>query len=342
MPSQTSLVLCRPFGTLRAHALVAAALLGLGACGGDPSNVDSAAQFQPTTILDAVLVGDRSAVERFIARGENVNATEPDGTSLLMRAIHGRFPEIAALLIGAGANVSAANRYGVNPLYLAARGSDAAAVRALLAAGADANSSLLEGETVLMTAARAGNAEIVRILLTGTSGIALGSLGEAAGATSSSSGYGGGGAVAPAPENRADPNAKEGWYGQTALMWAAAEGHANIVRLLIAGGANIDERSRLVDTPESSYERLDPDFVYPTTAKGGLTALHFAARAGALEAVHALLDGGADLDAVDAEGMTPAALASLNGRVDVARALLDRGGDGNIENQAENRAGETR
>jgi uncharacterized protein len=307
-------------------------MLGLAACGSDPASVEveESEEFRPTTILDAVLVGDRQAVERFIAGGANVNATELDGTSLLMRAIHGRFPEIAKLLINAGASVSAANRYGVSPLYLAARGTDAATIRALLAAGADANTSLPEGETVLMTAAKAGDAEVVRMLLTGSSGIALGAFTEPTAAAGTASGYGAAAAATPEPANRADPNAKDGWYGQTALMWAAAEGHTNVVRLLLAAGASVDERSRLVDAPESSYERLEGDFAYPKTPKGGLTALHFAARAGAPDTVRTLIEGGADLDTVDAEGATAVLLAALDGRFDVTRLLLEAGADPRI------------
>jgi ankyrin repeat protein len=311
-----------------APALVASVLLGLAGCGADPTSVEQSAQFQPSTILDAVLVGDQSAVEQFVARGADVNSAEADGTSLLMRAIHGRFPEIAKTLIDAGANVSAANRYGVNPLYLAARGSDAASTRELLAAGADANTSLPEGETVLMTAAKAGSADIVRMLLAGRSGIAPPAFRDSTGAPTS--GYGAAAVIGAGPENRADPNAKEGWYGQTALMWAAAEGNADIVQLLIAAGAKVAEHSRLIDAPESSYERLEGDFVYPKSPQGRLTALHFAARAGALDVVPALIEGGADLDAVDAGGTSPLLLAALNGRFDVARVLLDAGANPNI------------
>ena len=41
----------------------------------------------------------------------------------------------------------------------------------------------------------------------------------------------------------ADVNATEEWKGQTALMWAAAENNAAAVRALIAGGADIAARS---------------------------------------------------------------------------------------------------
>ena len=41
----------------------------------------------------------------------------------------------------------------------------------------------------------------------------------------------------------ADPNATEDWHGQTALMWAAAEGHAPVIDALVARGADIHARS---------------------------------------------------------------------------------------------------
>jgi ankyrin repeat protein len=108
MPS--SATLSRTAWRAPARTLLVAVLLAFAACGGNDPATPEQAVFRPTTLLDAVLVGDRAAVERFVARGENVNATEADGTTPLMRAIHGRFPEIAKTLIDAGANVSATNR----------------------------------------------------------------------------------------------------------------------------------------------------------------------------------------------------------------------------------------
>ena len=46
----------------------------------------------------------------------------------------------------------------------------------------------------------------------------------------------------------ADVNARERWFGETALMWAAAENHADAVRALVEAGADdqraLDARSR--------------------------------------------------------------------------------------------------
>ena len=70
---------------------------------------------------------------------------------------------------------------------------------------------------------------------------------------------------------RAVVDAKDDRRGQTALMWAAAEGHAPVVRALLDAGA--DPRARV---------------------PSGLTPLLFAVREGRLDAVRVLLAAGAD------------------------------------------------
>lgn len=225
-------------------------------------------------------MGNRAAVESFLAAGANVNAAEDDGTTPLMRAIHGRFPDIAKRLIEAGADVSARNRYGVTALYLAARGGDATTTRLLLDAGLDPNTTIPGGETALMTAARSGHTDVVGVLLTGNS--SLESLADLAGSnTNENAGYAGaeatgyGGTTRRAAHRvRADVNARERHYGDTALMWAAAAGHVDVVRLLIEAGADV----RAVDNE-------------------GVTALHLARANGHAEVAAALIAAGADPNA---------------------------------------------
>jgi ankyrin repeat protein len=237
------------FVNIRRHlGLVTLLCVGLTACSRDEVAPSVAEQdYRPTTLLEAVLLRDRAAVEQFIAAGADVNAAEDDGTTPLMRAVHGRSPQIAKLLIDAGANVDARNRYGVSALYLAARNGDAATARALLAAGLDANTSLPGGETALMTAARGGHTDVVGVLLAGSSAVdSLADLAAGDAGSTESSGYtaaensGYGGTSRPTHKrNRADVNARERWYGHTALMSAAAAGHADVIRLLIEAGADV-------------------------------------------------------------------------------------------------------
>ena len=215
--------------------------VGLAACSDDPTSVPSARDYQPATLNEAVLVGNRTAVENFLALGADPNEPEADGTTPLMRAVHGRYPEIAELLIAASADVGARNSFGVTALYVAARAGDPVATRMLLMAGADANTALPAGETVLMTAAKAGNPDVVRALLTGGSNVSLLELAQQRASTQvqQDAGYTSLG-IPTGRTNYADVNVRERWYGRTALMIAAVEGHADVVRLLIEAGSNLD------------------------------------------------------------------------------------------------------
>lgn len=220
------------------------ASLALAGCQGETA--PSAAAFgtyQPASLDEAVVFGNRTAVENFLALGVDPNEAEPDGTTPLMRAVHGEELEIAQLLIDAGADVERANSYGVTPLYIAARAGDEAATRMLLAAGADSNVTLpAAGETVLMTAAKAGNPEVVHALLTGgVDGVSLLEIGEARAAARIAEAAGYAPPTNPAiAVNYAEVNARERLYGRTALMIAAAAGHNDVVALLIEAGADVN------------------------------------------------------------------------------------------------------
>lgn len=240
------------------------ACAGLGACSVEPPPpvTDALGSYRPATLAEAVLLRDTTAVENFLALGADPNEPEADGTTPLMRAVHGQLPAIAELLIDAGAYVRKANTYGVTPLYVAARAGDSDATRMLLAAGADANATLPSGETVLMTAARAGNPDVVHALLTGgAAGVSLASIAAARAAAhvADSGGY------APpanptAAANYAEADARERLYGRTALMIAAAEGHLRVVELLIEAGSDLDvldEQGASALTLARDYGQLD-------------------------------------------------------------------------------------
>jgi ankyrin repeat protein len=251
------------------------------------ASLDAAAGKAP--LAEALKAGDRTAALSLIAQRADVNAAEPDGTTALHWAARYDDLELAARLIDAGANVSAANRYGVTPLYLASANGSAAMIRRLLEAGADANATVNDGETALMTAARTGSVEAIRVLL----------------------------------DDGANVDAREAWHGQTALMWAAAQDHAPAVRELILRGASVDAVSAVKTWERQVTKEPRQKWLPP----GGFTPLHFAAREGALAAAKALVEAGADIDAVDPDGISPLLMAIINGHYDVARTLIDEGAD---------------
>jgi ankyrin repeat protein len=247
-----------------------------------------------TPLLKAARTFDHATAMALVGRGADVTAAENDGTTALHRAASAGDDALVAVLLEAGADPNAANRYGVTPLQAAAEGGYAESVRALLEAGASVDSVLPEGETILMTAARSGNPDVVDALL--AHGAAI--------------------------------EAHDGFYGETALIWAAAEDHAGAVAVLAASGADVDGRSSTMDYPS---RRLGQSIL----SLGEWTPIMYAARENSLEAGNALIDAGADLDLKDPDGATALTIAIINAHYEFASMLLDAGADPNIvDNEA--------
>ena len=92
-------------------------------------------------------------------------------------------------------------------------------------------------------------------------------------------------------ESGADINAKDG-TGKAPLIWASYGGHADVVRVLIKQGADVN----VIDESKS--------------AAAGNTPLHFACLKDHLEVVKLLLDNGARVNAMNCADYTPLSLAS--------------------------------
>ena len=97
---------------------------------------------------------------------------------------------------------------------------------------------------------------------------------------------------------------KECNNGTTALIFAALNGHLEIVRLLLQEGADKDKENN-----------------------NGATPLMIASRQGHLDIVWLLLQEGADKDKADINGVTPLHFASVKGHTDIAKLLLLSGAD---------------
>jgi ankyrin repeat protein len=84
----------------------------------------------------------------------------------------------------------------------------------------------------------------------------------------------------------------------------------------------------------SQVDQGVPEPRVPTEPMGGLTALHYAARQGHVEAVRSLLDLGADINSVTGDTTTPLMTAVINGRFDLAMELLERGANPSLATMA--------
>ena len=190
-------------------------------------------------LVDAAKNQDRSTVRALLNQHIDVNARADDGSTALLWAAHWDDLETAGALLHAGADPNTANDFRMTPLSQACVNGSAALVASLLNAGANPNTPIGTGETPLMTCAKSGNADAVRTLIAHDAAI----------------------------------NAKEPVQNQTALMWAAAEHHPDVVKMLIDAKADLQAHS-----------------------KKGFTALHFAAREGDQESARLLLAAGLNVN----------------------------------------------
>ena len=238
-------------------------------------------------LADAIQSGDRKAALALIAGGANVNQTQPDGSTPLHWAVYTVDRDLVAALLRKGARADVVNKYGASPLAEAARVANVELGGMLLEAGAKANVGNEDGQTPLMLAARTGNVAFARLLV----------------------------------QHGADVNVRERYRNQSAVMWAAGEGHGEMVEFLVSQKADLTVRAAATDwdTQISSEPRVQ----YRPT--GGLTPLLYAARSGCLRCVTAIVGAGADVDRPNPDGMTPMIMALDNGAPAVAHYLLERG-----------------
>jgi ankyrin repeat protein len=247
-------------------------------------------------LIEAAKQGNKASIRALLKEKVpvNVNNVASDGTTALHWAVRSDDMETAKLLLQAGANVKLADRYGITPLKLAAENGSAAMIEILLKAGADANTTLPNGETTLMTAAHTGKPDAISMLLT----------------------------------HGAKPNERESRFGETAMMWAAAENNGAAIRVLADGGGDLNAKSKLMEFPEFRF--LTSGMVSTALPKGGWTPLMYAARQGSMDSARALIEAGANPNLTDPDGTTATIIAIINAHFDLAAMMAEKGADLNI------------
>jgi ankyrin repeat protein len=218
----------------------------------------------------------RKIVELLLAKGADVNAITPDGSTPLYIAALEEDDDMVKLLIDHGAKmdivvvamldmgdrvkellhanpdvVNVTEHGDMTALHWAAARGHLKTVQILLAAGADPDSSSASGETPLASAACIGSHEVVQLLL----------------------------------DHGARVDTREDQSGLTALHRAAESGDKETIKLLLAKGADVNVK-------ESRNGKQ-------------CTPLHLAAEEGRKDAVEALLSAGANINAKDSDGRAP-------------------------------------
>ena len=335
-------------------------LLSLTLLSASPGDIPSG----KTPVADRAMAGDRDAVRTLLQQGVDVNAAQGDGmTALHWTALYGDV-EMAKMLLYAGANVKASTRLGAfTPLMLAAKSGQGSMVSTLLEAGANPNDSTTNGTTALMLAAASGSVDAVTALLDG--GASVNATESAMGQTALmfASAYDRAPVVdllvkrgadvalstkvvdAAAIEKehrelRRERQKKLGVFAQGQGGRAQEDGEGEEEANKSSGG-NVFGKLFGWMRPGGDGEKKEDDEPKALTYgqlvgnQGGMTALHLAARQGYIETVETLLEGGADVNALSAGDKTsPLLIATINGRFDLGKVLLDHGADPNLASDA--------
>ncbi len=302
--------------------------------------------------------GDLAIAEALLYAGASTaGVTRLGGYTPLHLAARRGSGAVVKALIKAGAGVSTITASGATPLHLAAASGNVESVTALLDAKADINAKESEsGQTPLIFAVAQGHTDVMKTLLKRGADVnvatktvnlqqmqamdrqgaqlrrqilaasvprggtptaaqeqaavqatrefyATGKLPEPPAAGAAGGGRGGGGrggapdAGAPAPAPAAPPQQAFGGRG--------------------GGGQQGNDVNAEAPPP-------------PVNAKGGMTALHHAARNGYTTAALPLIEAGADINKKAADGNTPLLIALINGQFDFAMLLVEKGANPNI------------
>ena len=292
-------------------------------------------------IADAARAGDRDAVRNLLKQGADVNATAGDGVTALHWAARRGDVEMANLLLLAGANARAATQSArYTALHLAAERGSAPIVKALLENGAEVNAATATGATPLMFAAAGGETATISALLDGK-----------ADPNEAETFRGQTPLMWAAAANRvdavklliargADPNKATNIIDFAALSRDGSNPDGRNLPTQAAGRdrtpttaqgtARVETpAARRVAMPGVDRNYLINELVY---AQGGFAPIHYAAREGYVDVATALLAAGVDVNTPAAgDGATPLLVATVNGRFDLAKMLLDRGANPNIE-----------
>ena len=290
-----------------------------------------------SALMHAAWRGYTDIAMLLIDRGADVNIIGKNDSTALMNAVFNGHEDIAMLLLDKGADANVIDKKeGASLLMHAIWSGQLNAARSMIERGADINTASKSGGTALMNAIVRGNEDIAKMLV------------EKGADLNAVDGQGWSVLMHAAAGGRADMVAffvERGANihvinenGYNALLAAIAYGHEDVARFLIGVGAEVNvcdeygisllthavwggmvDAAKLMIAVGADVNSGIPD--------DGVTPLMSAAELGDESVIHALIDAGADIKAVDESGASALRYAIWNGHVEAAQLLLRKGAD---------------
>jgi ankyrin repeat protein len=298
-----------------------------------------------TALHWAAYHGNDALAEILLDAGAQPDAANRNGSTPLWLAANRGDAEMLGVLLDGGADANEALPLGRRPLMLAARSGVVEAVKVLLDNGADPNLAETErGTTALMQAADQGHADVVSVLIAHGADVAATSAPVLRDGRTAALGH------------SEDPRLS---VRRQAIVVNCESGDPDM-DVLISMVKNAPDDPALVEMVKagdlskeaicSKFERAGIGFVVVSgngntgfegfqdrrnrePDGGELTALVYAARSGAIEAVRVLLEAGADVNQVTRYGWSPLLAATQNRNYEMGQFLIEHGADVNIANK---------
>ncbi len=325
----------------------------------DGADVNAAQGDGMTALHWAATHNDVAMASVLIYAGANLESTTRLGayTSLHLASKAGNAPVMEMLLkSGSDANATTATG-GVTPLHFAAASGRADAVRALLKHGVKINArDSHSGRTPLMFATAQNRLEVIDALLQGGADVAIATkvvdyvaltktdgqeqkrrqkiieaareADEEARAEQQS----------VADSAAAELQSEENVAADSAAMGpdsAAAELHStDEPAQSVADSAAAELQSKEGAAADTTNQPKPLSFSDLVGSQGGLTALHYAARDGRIDAARLLINRGADINQLTlGDSSSPLLVATINGNYELAMFLLEQGADPNLASE---------
>ena len=192
-------------------------------------------------------------MKELITSKPKTNAKDPNMNALLFKALDSESWDMVNELITKGADVNARKKYEITPLHIAATKGQLNIVKTLIAGGADVNATSISGHTPLMsmTFSRKRKLSIMKELIAHGANVNIKAKNNLIAQTAVW------GTVLQHDSDMlkeliahgADVDAEDEETLRTPLHLAATHGYTNIIRLLLAAKANINQPDNQKYTP---------------------------------------------------------------------------------------------
>ena len=249
------------------------------------------------------------ACKLLIENGANVNyRRETNGTTPLYKAVDDNYTKVIPLLLQAKADPNICSKDGASPILMAVQNNNQKSIKMLLGRGVDLNVVPSLGITPLYMACQYDFYETVRLLL----------------------------------DNNADPNI-DLRDGYSLLNVTVSENNYRILQLLIDSGIDLTKGEEDGASLFAGIENFSDACIRILIENGyeldvqdscGLSPLHYAVKSGNYGLVLLLLKGGADVNCVDDNNLSPLYVCALTTSVldyQIMESLLEAKADPNIK-----------